>query len=52
MKHNHKEDVERGIELLTSYIQNTGIAARAAYAIGLHRTEINSRFGPDIHTRR
>ncbi|KAI1150357.1 fungal-specific transcription factor domain-containing protein [Nemania diffusa] len=29
-----------------------GIAARAAYSIGLHRTEVNSRFGPDIHTRR
>ncbi|KAI1427113.1 fungal-specific transcription factor domain-containing protein [Xylaria sp. FL1777] len=29
-----------------------GIAARAAYAIGLHRTEINSRFGSEIHTRR
>ncbi|KAI0545910.1 IDO-domain-containing protein [Xylaria curta] len=29
-----------------------GIAARAAYAIGLHRTEVNSRFGPAIHTRR
>ncbi|KAI0532472.1 fungal-specific transcription factor domain-containing protein [Xylaria digitata] len=29
-----------------------GIAARAAYAIGLHRTEINSRFGPEVHIRR
>ncbi|KAI8627786.1 IDO-domain-containing protein [Xylariaceae sp. FL1651] len=29
-----------------------GIAARAAYAIGLHRTEVNFRFGPEIHTRR
>ncbi|KAI0099853.1 fungal-specific transcription factor domain-containing protein [Nemania sp. FL0031] len=29
-----------------------GIAARAAYSIGLHRTEVNSRFGPEIHTRR
>ncbi|KAI1176471.1 hypothetical protein F4777DRAFT_268978 [Nemania sp. FL0916] len=29
-----------------------GIAARSAYAIGLHRTEVNSRFGPEIHTRR
>ncbi|KAI0438995.1 fungal-specific transcription factor domain-containing protein [Xylaria telfairii] len=29
-----------------------GIAARAAYAIGLHRTEVNSRFGPAIHIRR
>ncbi|KAI0967791.1 fungal-specific transcription factor domain-containing protein [Xylaria arbuscula] len=29
-----------------------GIAARAAYAIGLHRTEINSRFGAEIHIRR
>ncbi|GAW23737.1 hypothetical protein ANO14919_133130 [Xylariales sp. No.14919] len=29
-----------------------GIAARAAYAIGLHRTEINSRFGPEVHVRR
>ncbi|KAI0509640.1 fungal-specific transcription factor domain-containing protein [Xylaria bambusicola] len=29
-----------------------GIAARAAYAIGLHRTEVNSRFGPEVHVRR
>ncbi|KAI0428014.1 fungal-specific transcription factor domain-containing protein [Xylaria sp. FL1042] len=29
-----------------------GIAARAAYAIGLHRTEINSRFGSEVHIRR
>ncbi|KAI0403134.1 fungal-specific transcription factor domain-containing protein [Xylaria palmicola] len=29
-----------------------GIAARAAYAIGLHRTEVNSRFGAAIHIRR
>ncbi|KAI3321586.1 hypothetical protein HD806DRAFT_158091 [Xylariaceae sp. AK1471] len=29
-----------------------GIAARAAYAIGLHRTEVNSRFGPEVHIRR
>ncbi|KAK5636915.1 hypothetical protein RRF57_012627 [Xylaria bambusicola] len=29
-----------------------GIAARAAYAIGLHRTEVNYRFGAEIHTRR
>ncbi|KAI1087930.1 IDO-domain-containing protein [Rostrohypoxylon terebratum] len=29
-----------------------GIAARAAYSIGLHRTEVNSRFGPELHIRR
>ncbi|KAI0913148.1 fungal-specific transcription factor domain-containing protein [Ustulina deusta] len=29
-----------------------GIAARAAYAIGLHRTEVNSRFGTEIHIQR
>lgn len=29
-----------------------GIAVRAAYSIGLHRTEVNSRFGPEIHRQR
>lgn len=29
-----------------------GIAARAAYSIGLHRTEVNSRFGSDMHKQR
>ncbi|KAI0384403.1 hypothetical protein F5Y04DRAFT_293308 [Hypomontagnella monticulosa] len=29
-----------------------GIAARAAYSIGLHRTEVNSRFGSEIHNQR
>ncbi|KAI0838143.1 hypothetical protein F5Y06DRAFT_303875 [Hypoxylon sp. FL0890] len=29
-----------------------GIAARAAYSIGLHRTEVNSRFGSEAHIRR
>ncbi|KAI1392606.1 uncharacterized protein F4822DRAFT_133700 [Hypoxylon trugodes] len=29
-----------------------GIAARAAYSIGLHRTEVNSRFGPKVHAHR
>ncbi|KAI1101286.1 hypothetical protein F4804DRAFT_344081 [Jackrogersella minutella] len=29
-----------------------GVAARAAYSIGLHRTEVNSRFGPEVHTQR
>ncbi|KAI0883784.1 uncharacterized protein GGS22DRAFT_25948 [Annulohypoxylon maeteangense] len=29
-----------------------GIAARAAYSIGLHRTEVNSRFGPELHIQR
>ncbi|KAL7621013.1 hypothetical protein AAE478_008325 [Parahypoxylon ruwenzoriense] len=29
-----------------------GIAARAAYSIGLHRTEVNSRFEAQMHTRR
>lgn len=29
-----------------------GIAVRAAYSIGVHRTEVNSRFGPDAHRHR
>lgn len=29
-----------------------GIAVRAAYSIGLHRTEVNSRFGPETHRQR
>ncbi len=29
-----------------------GIAVRAAYSIGLHRSEVNSRFGPEIHRQR
>ncbi|KAK4445075.1 filamentous growth regulator 27 [Podospora aff. communis PSN243] len=29
-----------------------GIAVRAAYSIGLHRTAVNSRFGPEIHRQR
>ncbi|UKZ58741.1 uncharacterized protein TrAtP1_000066 [Trichoderma atroviride] len=29
-----------------------GIAARAAYSIGLHRTEVNARFGQEIHGQR
>ncbi|XXH03189.1 hypothetical protein Hte_009586 [Hypoxylon texense] len=29
-----------------------GIAARAAYSIGLHRTEVNSRFGAEVHSQR
>ncbi|KAK2035258.1 fungal-specific transcription factor domain-containing protein [Colletotrichum zoysiae] len=29
-----------------------GIAVRAAYSIGIHRTEINSRFGSEIHRQR
>ncbi|OLN94139.1 putative transcriptional regulatory protein C417.09c-like protein 2 [Colletotrichum chlorophyti] len=29
-----------------------GIAVRAAYSIGIHRTEINTRFGPEIHRQR
>ncbi|KAI6089630.1 hypothetical protein F4821DRAFT_50330 [Hypoxylon rubiginosum] len=29
-----------------------GIAARAAYSIGLHRTEVNSRFGAQVHAQR
>ncbi|KAI0173676.1 hypothetical protein GGR52DRAFT_590839 [Hypoxylon sp. FL1284] len=29
-----------------------GIAARAAYSIGLHRTEVNSRFGAEAHAQR
>ncbi|TEA10213.1 Filamentous growth regulator 27 [Colletotrichum sidae] len=29
-----------------------GIAVRAAYSIGIHRTEINSRFVPDIQVQR
>jgi hypothetical protein len=29
-----------------------GIAGRAAYSIGVHRTEVNARFGPEIHRQR
>ncbi|KAK2599956.1 hypothetical protein QQS21_005340 [Conoideocrella luteorostrata] len=29
-----------------------GIAARAAYSIGIHRTEVNARFGTDVHRQR
>jgi hypothetical protein len=29
-----------------------GIAVRAAYSIGLHRTAVNSRFGPEAHRQR
>ncbi|KAH7166711.1 hypothetical protein DER46DRAFT_504416 [Fusarium sp. MPI-SDFR-AT-0072] len=29
-----------------------GTAVRAAYSIGIHRTEVNARFGPDIHRQR
>ncbi|KAI0019047.1 fungal-specific transcription factor domain-containing protein [Xylariomycetidae sp. FL0641] len=29
-----------------------GIAVRAAYSIGVHRTEVNSRFGPETHSQR
>lgn len=29
-----------------------GIAARAAYSIGIHRTVVNARFGPEIHRQR
>lgn len=29
-----------------------GIAVRAAYSIGVHRTEVNSRFGPEVHQQR
>jgi hypothetical protein len=29
-----------------------GLAVRAAYSIGLHRTEVNSRFGPELHRQR
>ncbi|KAL9489778.1 hypothetical protein ACSS6W_002055 [Trichoderma asperelloides] len=29
-----------------------GIAARAAYSIGLHRTEVNARFGQEVHRQR
>ncbi|KAF6810432.1 fungal specific transcription factor domain-containing protein [Colletotrichum plurivorum] len=29
-----------------------GIAVRAAYSIGIHRTEINCRFGPEIQRQR
>ncbi|PNH57088.1 hypothetical protein VD0002_g9737 [Verticillium dahliae] len=30
----------------------TGIAVRAAYSIGVHRTEINTRFGPETQRQR
>ncbi len=29
-----------------------GIAARAAYSIGIHRTAVNARFSPDVHRQR
>lgn len=29
-----------------------GLAVRAAYSIGIHRTEVNSRFGPELHRQR
>jgi hypothetical protein len=29
-----------------------GIAARAAYSIGIHRTAVNARFDPEIHRQR
>ncbi|KAL2019343.1 hypothetical protein VTK56DRAFT_9723 [Thermocarpiscus australiensis] len=29
-----------------------GIAARAAYSIGIHRTSVNARFGPEIQRQR
>lgn len=29
-----------------------GVAVRAAHSIGIHRTEVNARFGPEIHRQR
>ncbi|KAF4124829.1 Fungal trans, partial [Geosmithia morbida] len=29
-----------------------GVSVRAAYSIGVHRTEVNARFGPEIHRQR
>ncbi|EAA30193.2 hypothetical protein GE21DRAFT_10508 [Neurospora crassa] len=29
-----------------------GIAARSAFSIGIHRTEVNARFNPEIHRQR
>lgn len=29
-----------------------GLAVRAAYSIGMHRTEVNSRFGAEVHHQR
>ena len=29
-----------------------GLAVRAAYSIGIHRTEVNSRFGSEVHRQR
>lgn len=29
-----------------------GMAVRAAYSIGIHRTEVNARFGSDVHGQR
>ncbi|CAH0016885.1 unnamed protein product [Clonostachys rhizophaga] len=29
-----------------------GVAVRAAHSIGVHRTEVNARFGPEIHRQR
>lgn len=37
------------LPLLTHLI---GIAVRAAYSIGVHRTEINARFGTEIQRQR
>lgn len=61
-------DGDLGIETVTSFALITlymlracqingaflffGIAARAAYSIGLHRTEVNSRFGVEMHVQR
>lgn len=35
-----------------SYLTLLGIAARAAYSIGAHRAEVNSRFEVDLCTQR
>lgn len=48
----HRKGVYIENERLIINIRRIGIAARAAYTIGLHRTEVNSRFGPEVHIRR
>lgn len=37
---------------ITSAFLVFGIAVRAAHSIGVHRTEVNARFGSDIHRQR
>ena len=55
-------DTIQALTLVTLYMLNArqingaflffGIAVRAAYSIGIHRTAVNSRFGPEAHRQR